>query len=47
MQHTAVLLKETIDALQLAPGKRISDFNLGGGGHAREVLRLISPGGDL
>ena len=45
--HRPVLLKEIIDFLNLAPGKIIIDATVGGGGHASEILRRISPGGLL
>ena len=37
--HKPVLLKESIDALDLVPGKIFIDGTFGGGGHSREVLR--------
>ncbi len=36
--HTPVLVKEAIDGLKIQPGKWYVDCNLGGGGHAREIL---------
>ncbi len=36
--HTSVLLQETIDALQVEPGKRYIDGTLGGGGHTGQIL---------
>ena len=36
--HTSVLLRETIDALQIIPGKRYIDATFGGGGHSFEIL---------
>lgn len=47
MEHTTVLLKETVDALNLKPGMTIVDGTLGGGGHAEAILRAITPGGKL
>jgi 16S rRNA (cytosine1402-N4)-methyltransferase len=38
--HTSVLLQETIDALQVKPGKRYIDGTLGGGGHTTKILEL-------
>lgn len=35
--HKAVLLQESVDALNLAPGKTYLDGTFGGGGHSREV----------
>ncbi|MBQ7257981.1 MAG: 16S rRNA (cytosine(1402)-N(4))-methyltransferase RsmH [Abditibacteriota bacterium] len=45
--HKPVLLNETIDALNLAPGKVIVDCTLGGGGHSEAILEKISPTGTL
>ena len=38
--HTSVLLKETVDYLQVSPGKKYIDATLGGGGHTRKILEL-------
>jgi len=38
--HTPVLLKETIDLLQVKKNKKYIDATLGGGGHTGEILRL-------
>src|ERR1051325_6969217 len=43
--HVPVLLKETIDILRPAPGEFFIDGTLGGGGHAREILKRIEPTG--
>lgn len=45
--HIPVLMKECLDALQLAPGMIGVDGTLGFGGHAREILRRIVPAGKL
>lgn len=45
--HKPVLLKETIEALNVQPGKNYVDCTLGGGGHALAVLEKSSPGGRL
>lgn len=45
--HRAVLLDEVLDHLNLAPGKKILDCTVGGGGHARAILERITPGGIL
>ncbi len=47
MAHTSVLLFKTIEALALKPGMIIADGTLGGGGHALEILKRITPGGRL
>lgn len=41
--HVPVLLRETLQALELAPGQVVVDGTLGGAGHAREILRRIGP----
>lgn len=45
--HTPVLLSETLDALHLQPGMTVVDATLGGGGHAGEIAKRISPAGHL
>lgn len=45
--HTSVLLHETIGQLQVKPDGIYVDGTLGGGGHAYEVLRRLSPRGRL
>ncbi len=45
--HIPVLLKEVIDNLDPAPGNLIVDGTIGGGGHAKEILKRILPGGRL
>ncbi len=47
MEHTTVLLNETIDALRLKSGMTVVDGTLGGGGHAEAMLARITPGGRL
>lgn len=37
--HTPVLLQESIEGLNLAPGKLLVDGTFGGGGHSREARR--------
>src|SRR5947209_5038976 len=37
--HTSVLLKETIEFLNIPKGKWYIDATLGGGGHTREILK--------
>lgn len=45
--HKPVLFDEVIDFLNPAPGKIIIDATIGGGGHAKEILKRITPGGML
>jgi len=45
--HVPVLLKETLDALNVQPGGRYIDCTLGAGGHAAAILEQSSPGGQL
>ncbi len=45
--HIPVLVKETIQALNVHPGGRYIDCTLGGGGHAAAILENSSPGGQL
>lgn len=47
MRHEPVLLKETLSALQLAPGKNIIDCTLGDGGHSEHILQATGPDGRL
>ncbi len=45
--HFPVLKEEVLDFLSPCPGDVILDATLGGGGHSREILRRIVPGGKL
>ena len=45
--HVPVLLRESIDGLNLQPGGVYADMTYGGGGHSREILRRLSPDGRL
>lgn len=45
--HTSVLLSESVDALSLRPDGTYVDVTFGGGGHSREILRRLGPGGRL
>jgi 16S rRNA (cytosine1402-N4)-methyltransferase len=42
--HKPVLLKETIELLNLKEGSIVVDATLGGGGHSREILKIIKEG---
>lgn len=44
-KHVPVLLQEAVEALCLSPGDTVVDATLGGGGHASEILKRVSPGG--
>jgi 16S rRNA (cytosine1402-N4)-methyltransferase len=44
MYHEPVLLKETIDALNIAPSGVYVDATFGGGGHSREILSRLGDG---
>ncbi len=46
-KHIPVLLQETVANLKLAPGMVVVDGTLGGGGHAKEIIKNISPVGTL
>jgi len=45
--HKSVLLEESIEALNLKEGSVVVDATLGGGGHAREILKIIGAKGIL
>lgn len=45
--HNPVLLKETVDGLNIRPDGVYVDVTFGGGGHAREILHRLGPGGKL
>lgn len=45
--HIPVLLKEVIESLDPRPNQNFVDCTLGGGGHAVEILKRISPNGRL
>jgi|SRR3989344_5585632 len=44
-RHIPVLLQEAVDLLRVSPGATVVDATLGGGGHTRELLRRVLPGG--
>ena len=46
-EHKSVLLRETIDSLNIREGGIYVDGTLGGGGHASEVCRRLGEGGRL
>ena len=45
--HVPVLLKETVDGLNIQPGGTYVDVTFGGGGHSREILSRLSGSGHL
>lgn len=45
--HKTVLLKEAVENLNLRKGAVVVDATLGGGGHSREILKLIESKGKL
>lgn len=45
--HNAVLLKETVDGLDIKPDGIYVDVTFGGGGHSREILRRLGETGKL
>ena len=45
--HTAVLLHESIDALNINPEGIYVDVTYGGGGHSSELLKRLGPNGRL
>lgn len=45
--HVPVLLRETLEALDLRPGLTVVDGTVGGGGHSRKILERILPDGTL
>lgn len=45
--HVPVLLAETLDALELAPGLTVVDGTIGAGGHGLEIARALGPEGLL
>lgn len=47
MYHSPVLLKESIDELQIKRDGIYLDLTFGGGGHSREILQNLSPRGHL
>ena len=45
--HVSVLLKESVDGLDIQPDGVYVDTTFGGGGHSREILRRLGPEGHL
>ena len=45
--HNPVLLKETVDGLNIQPAGVYVDVTFGGGGHSREILSRLGPQGKL
>jgi 16S rRNA (cytosine1402-N4)-methyltransferase len=45
--HNAVLLKETVDGLDIKPDGVYVDVTFGGGGHSKEILKRLGPNGKL
>jgi len=45
--HNPVLLKETVDGLDIKPDGIYVDVTFGGGGHSREIIKRLGPKGKL
>lgn len=45
--HRAIMVSEILAVLALQPGEHVADCTLGFGGHARELLARLAPGGRL
>lgn len=45
--HNPVLLKETVDGLNIKPDGIYVDVTFGGGGHSREIMNRLGPNGKL
>ena len=44
MYHNPVLLKESVEALNIQPTGNYADVTFGGGGHSREILKHLTTG---
>ena len=42
--HIPVLLKESVEGLNINPGGIYVDVTFGGGGHSAEILKEMGPG---
>jgi len=45
--HIPVLLKETVDGLNIKPDGVYIDVTFGGGGHSKEIISRLGPSGKL
>ena len=45
--HVPVMLPECLEGLAISPGGLYADFTFGGGGHSREIVKLLTSGGHL
>lgn len=45
--HVSILVREVVDFLQPAPGRRYFDGTLGGGGHSEAILTASGPDGQV
>lgn len=45
--HNPVLLRDSVDGLEITPDGIYVDVTFGGGGHSREILKRLGPGGKL
>ena len=45
--HVPVLLKESVDGMNIQPGGTYVDVTFGGAGHSREILSRLGEGGRL